>query len=195
MTRSLNVLAWLACVVYSTIPSFWLLIHPRVHFWRKRRRPYQLLLPLWSGMWLVVAAVTFRWRNLRLYSSSWTWLPAIILLALGFYLYRLARQNFTPAQLGGIPELQANHPDQRLVTTGIRARTRHPVYLGHLCEMLAWSIGSGMAVNFVLTAFAVLSGAIMLRVEDGELQQRFGAEYAAYRSRVPPLFPRWGKNS
>ena len=27
--------------------------------------------------------------------------------------------------------------DQRLVTSGIRARVRHPVYLAHLCEMLA----------------------------------------------------------
>lgn len=145
------------------------------------------------GMWLVVAAMTFGWRNVRLYDSPWTWLPALILFVLGFYLYMRARHQFTPAQLGGIAEIQANHHDQRLVTTGIRARTRHPVYLGHLCEMLAWSIGSGLVVNFALTAFAVLTGAVMIRMEDRELEQRFGAEYVAYRGRVPALFPRWRK--
>ena len=74
------------------------------------------------------------------------------------------------------------------MTSGIRGRIRHPVYLGHLCEMLAWSLGSGLAVNFLLTMFAILTGTIMIRTEDAELEQRFGAEYVAYRRRVPALF-------
>src|SRR5215471_6944187 len=118
MTQWLNSIAWLACVVHSTIPSFWLLIHPRVHYWRSRTQPYRVLVPLWMGTWLVTAALTFGWRSIRLYSSPWAWLPALILFAFGFYLYLEARHQFTPAQLGGIPEVQANHHDQRLVTSG-----------------------------------------------------------------------------
>ena len=60
--------------------------------------------------------------------------------------------------------------------------------------MLAWSIGSGLVVNFALTAFAVLTGAIMIRMEDRELEERFGAEYVAYRGHVPALIPRWRKS-
>jgi protein-S-isoprenylcysteine O-methyltransferase Ste14 len=83
--------------------------------------------------------------------------------------------------------------EQHLITSGIWARVRHPVYLGHLCEMLAWSMGTGLAVLFVLTAFAVVTGLVMIRLEDKELRTRFGAEYALYRGRVPAVLPRIGR--
>ena len=82
------------------------------------------------------------------------------------------------------------HHEQQLVTSGIRARVRHPVYLGHLCEMLAWSLGSGLAVCYGLTAFALVTGAVMIRLEDRELEQRFGEEYREYRRKVPAVLPR-----
>jgi protein-S-isoprenylcysteine O-methyltransferase Ste14 len=59
-----------------------------------------------------------------------------------------------------------------------------------LCEMLAWSVGTGLLICYVLTVFAVISGAIMVRLEDRELEQRFGEEYRAYRQRVPAILPR-----
>jgi protein-S-isoprenylcysteine O-methyltransferase Ste14 len=67
---------------------------------------------------------------------------------------------------------------------------RHPVYLGHLCEMLAWSIATGLVVCFLLTAFAVLVGAVMIQLEDAELEKRFGAAYVAYRQEVHAVVPR-----
>jgi protein-S-isoprenylcysteine O-methyltransferase Ste14 len=76
------------------------------------------------------------------------------------------------------------------VTTGIRSHVRHPVYLGHLCEMLAWSAGTGLAVCWALTAFAIVTGAVMIKMEDKELEKRFGQEYRQYRSTVPALLPR-----
>ena len=67
---------------------------------------------------------------------------------------------------------------------------RHPVYLAHLCEILAWSIGTGLAVCWGLTAFAALAGAVMIRVEDAELEKRFGDSYRTYRETVPAVLPR-----
>jgi protein-S-isoprenylcysteine O-methyltransferase Ste14 len=90
------------------------------------------------------------------------------------------------------PELQVEHREQRLVTTGIRARVRHPVYLGHLCEMLAWSVGTGLIVCWLLTGFAMITGAVMIRMEDAELEKRFGEEYLIYRNEVPAILPRLG---
>lgn len=70
MLRWLETLGWLACIVYSTIPSFWILIHSRPEYWRSRRRsPYRVLAPLWIGMWVLVAAITAPWRQVALYSS------------------------------------------------------------------------------------------------------------------------------
>ena len=72
---------------------------------------------------------------------------------------------------------------------GIRSRVRHPIYLAHFCELLGWSIGTGLAVCFSLTAFAIITGALMLHLEDRELEQRFGDEYREYRRRVPAILP------
>ncbi len=190
MEQTLRAIGWIFCVVYATIPSFWLLIHPRVEYWRSRpRSPYRILLPVWIAMWLLLAAVTAHWRDLTIYHRWWCWIPATALFGAGLVLYKFSGSGFSPAQLGGLPEILSNHRQQLLVTTGIRARVRHPVYLGHLCEMLAWSIGTGLAVCWFLTVFAIVTGAVMIRMEDKELEGRFGEEYRRYRSTVPAVLP------
>ena len=189
--RLLQTLGWLLCPIYSTIPSFWLMIHPRADYWRSRRTsPYRILIPLWIAIWTIAAAITARWRHIQLYDSSWSWVPAAALFLAGLWLYKKSGANFTPKQLGGLPELRPNHPETKLVTTGIRSRVRHPVYLAHLCEMLAWSVGTGLAVSFALTAFAVITGAVMIRKEDAELEARFGEAYRLYQKQVPAILPR-----
>lgn len=190
MSQFLNFFGWLACVIYSTIPSFWFIIHPRVEYWRSRQRsPYRVLLPYWVGLWIIMGGVTWPWHQIALYSRAWVWIPAGALFFTGFSIYKYATINFTPAQLGGLPEVHHGHGDQRLVTNGIRGRVRHPVYLGHLCEMLAWSIGTGLVVCYALTAFAIVTGAVMIRMEDAELEKRFGDAYRAYRGSVPAMLP------
>jgi protein-S-isoprenylcysteine O-methyltransferase Ste14 len=190
MLPFLRAVAWLACLVYSTIPGFWFVIHPYVGYWRTRRRnPYKVLLPLWMAMWIVMAAVTWPWHQIMLYTHPWTWAAALVLFAAGISIYIQSVRGFSPGQLGGVPELLGGHP-QRLIKTGIRSRVRHPVYLGHLCEMVAWSVGSGLLVNFVLTAFALVTGAIMIQMEDKELEERFGDDYRAYKRTVRAVLPR-----
>lgn len=190
MQNGLQTVGWLACVVYSTIPAFWLMIHPFADRWRaSRRSPYRLLVPLWMAMWVVVALITERWRQVALYQTPWAWTPAVLFFAVGLYLYSRSGKNFSPKQLGGLPEVHGSHGEQRLVTEGIRGRVRHPVYLAHLCEMLAWSLGTGLVVCWGLTAFAMVTGAVMIRMEDAELEERFGSEYTVYRGNVPAVLP------
>ncbi|HLK33878.1 MAG TPA: isoprenylcysteine carboxylmethyltransferase family protein [Terriglobales bacterium] len=189
--QALRTVGWAACCVYGTIPLFWLVIHPRVEYWRARQRsPYRVLMPLWMGMWVVAGAITYPWRHLLFYATPLTWIPAIALFACGLQLYRHSGRGFTGAQLGGRHELEPHRFEQRLVTTGIRSRVRHPVYLAHFCEMLAWSVGTGLAVVYALTGFALLTGALMTYLEERELEQRFGEEYRSYRQRVPAFLPR-----
>ncbi len=188
----LQTIAWLACVVYSTIPAFWLMIHPFADRWRAHHRsPYRWLVPLWIAMWIVLAWITLPFHRITIYHTPWTWLPALLLFALGLFLYSHSGKGFSASQLGGLPELHARHHEQRLVTGGIRSRVRHPVYLAHLCEMFAWSIGTGLAVCYGLTTLAMLTGALMIRLEDAELEQRFGAAFRAYRASVPAVLPRF----
>ncbi len=188
----LRTLGWLACVVYSTIPLFWLMVHPRAQRWRERGgSPFRVLIPAWILMWIITGAVTARWRSVTPYSTPWSWVPAVLLFAIGIYLYSRAGASFSWAQLGGLPEVRTGHCDGGLVTTGIRARVRHPVYLAHLCEMLAWSVGTGLIACWLLTVFAIITGAVMIRMEDAELEKRFGNEYREYQSAVPAVIPRF----
>ena len=190
MLAFLQTVGWLAVIVYTSIPSFWLLIHPRVKYWRSRQKsPYRLLIPVWTTMWIALGILTAPWRRILIYETGWTWIPAAFLFLLGFWLYKSSGKHFSGAQLSGAAELLPARGEQRLVISGIRNRIRHPVYLGHLCEMLAWSIGTGLAVLYALAAFATVTGAIMILLEDKELEQRFGEEYRRYRNRVPALFP------
>ncbi len=189
--RWLRIIGWLACVIYSTIPLFWLMVHPRAHRWRASdRSPFRVLVPAWIVMWIGVAVITAPWRDLAFYSLPVAWIPAALLFAAGISLYSNAGAHFSWAQLGGLPEVRAGHHDDRLVTTGIRSRVRHPVYLGHLCEMLAWSLGTGLAVCSFLTAVAIATGAVMIHMEDAELEKRFGEDFRKYRSSVPAVLPR-----
>ena len=191
----LHTAGWMACVVYCTIPSFWLVVHPYAEYWRARRRsPYRVLLPVWLGMWILVGTVTWPWRRFEIYSTPVAWAPAIVLFLIGVLLYVGGAKHFTKSQLGGRPEVENARTEQRLVTGGLRSRIRHPIYLGHFFEMLGWSIGTGLPVLFLLTAFAVVTGAIMLRQEDRELEQRFGDAYREYQRSVPAVIPQFFAN-
>jgi protein-S-isoprenylcysteine O-methyltransferase Ste14 len=182
---------WILCCIYATIPAFWLMIHPRVDFWRSRpSSPYRVLLPVWVGMWIAFAVVTAPWRNVLVYDASWTLIPAFFLFAAGIWIYRRSGSHFSLTHLSGLPELRSDRGQQSLVTSGLHNRVRHPIYLGHLCEMLAWSLGTGLVVCYGLTAFAIITGAIMIRLEDKELEQRFGQPYRDYRMQVPAVLPR-----
>src|ERR1700675_4996608 len=191
MTQWLNLCGWMACVVYSTVPSFWLLIHPCAAYWRSRQRsPYLILLPAWITMWIILGWLTSRWRHITLYTTPWTWIPAVLLFSTGLRIYSQSGKHSSPPPPSGLPEVRPNRDEQRLVTSGIRSHVRHPVYLAHLCEMLAWSLGTGLAVCYGLTTFAVVTGAVMIRLEDAELEKRFGDSYRSYRRAVPAVLPR-----
>lgn len=147
--------------------------------------------PLWLLLWLAAGALTWPWRQVTLYTTPWAWISAVVLIALGLFVYSCARKNFSANQVLGRSELEPGKHEQRLNTQGIRGRVRHPYYLGHLLELLGWTIGTGLAELWPLLAFAVITGAVMIRSEERELVARFGEEYREYRRRVPALLPRW----
>jgi protein-S-isoprenylcysteine O-methyltransferase Ste14 len=187
---ALRSVGWLASIVYATIPLYWLMIHPFAAQWRERTgSPFRVLVPAWIAIWVIFATLTWHWHDIPLYSTPWSWAPAVLLFASGIFIYRQVGASFSWSLLAGLPEISPTNQAQRLVTTGIRARVRHPIYLAHLCELLAWSVGTGLAVSWGLTAFGVVTGAVMIRLEDAELEKRFGDEYRGYRAKVPAVLP------
>ena len=190
----LDILAMLVCSVYGTIPLFWLVVHPFIDRWRKRgRRAYALILPVWGFLIVITFLIVWPHRFEHLYTNRFAWVPAVTLFYIGFSVYSEAFQNFDRAQVSGLAELEPSRHRQELDTTGIRSRVRHPIYLGHLCEILGWCLGAGLLALYGLAAFAIVTGWVMIRIEDRELEARFGESYRQYRQCVPAVIPRFNR--
>jgi protein-S-isoprenylcysteine O-methyltransferase Ste14 len=190
LRSTIDVLAMLVCSVYCTIPLFWLVLHPFIDRWRTRgRRAYALILPL-CVVFITVAFLTlWPFRFVRFYASWWAWTPALLFFAIGFSIYFAAFKSFDRVQVSGLAELEPGRHRQELVTSGIRSRVRHPIYLAHLCEVVGWCIGTGLIALYVLAGFAIAAGLLMIAIEDRELERRFGAAYQRYSEQVPAVIP------
>jgi protein-S-isoprenylcysteine O-methyltransferase Ste14 len=191
LRAAIDVFALLACSVYCTIPLFWFVVHPFIARWRRYgRRAYVWIVPLWACFIAATFLACWPFRLSHFYVSWWAWVPASLLFVLGISTYRAAFRSFDRVQVSGLAELEPERHRQALITSGIRARVRHPIYLAHLCEILGWCIGTGLVPLYGLAAFAIATGAVMLRIEDRELETRFGDAYRSYKRGVPAVIPR-----
>lgn len=183
-------IGWIIGIVYATIPSYWLLVHPHVNWWRQRGARLSRVGPFWMLLWVAMGAITWPWRLVAMYESPWAWLAGGPLILAGILIYRGARENFSFDQVLGRSELQPETHEQRLHVAGIRGRVRHPYYLGHFCELLGWTLGTGLLVLWAMFVFALVTGAFMIRAEERELVARFGESYREYQQRVPAFLPK-----
>ncbi len=182
-------LAWVLVCWYATIPSFWLIIHPVPEYWRKHASPYRVILPAWVMMIVAAAAATWRWYDVKLYDVPGAWILFFPFAAMAIVFYRGSRKHISGEQIIGKSEVQPDKHEQKLVTSGMHGHVRHPIYVGHMLMMLGWTVGSGLAACFALTAFAFVTGVVMVRLEEKELEQRFGDAYREYKKNVPMLIP------
>ncbi len=160
--------------------------------WRQHGRDaFKVLLPLWGLFIASAAALAWPLLNRTIYEKPLMLVPGAGFIALGFYVYALALPGFGKIKVSGLAELEPDRHEQSLITSGIRSRVRHPIYLGHLLEVIGWALATGSMALFALLAFALISGALMLHLEDTELETRFGEPYRAYRRTVPAIIPRF----
>ncbi|HET9574159.1 MAG TPA: isoprenylcysteine carboxylmethyltransferase family protein [Methyloceanibacter sp.] len=82
--------------------------------------------------------------------------------------------------------IRPDQPTNAIVTTGLFAHARNPVYLGGLIAILglALMLGSDWMVILIVPAVLVLHYGVVLR-EERYLEAKFGAPYLAYKQSVP----------
>jgi len=80
---------------------------------------------------------------------------------------------------------------QRLVTYGIFAWGRNPLYVGNFLIWMGFTIISGVFwfLPLAIVIFAI-EYSLIVRYEEGVLESIFGAEYLAYKQRTPRWIPR-----
>lgn len=79
----------------------------------------------------------------------------------------------------------------RLVTYGIFAWMRNPLYVGNFFAWMGFTVISGLLwfIPVAAVIFAV-EYTLIVRYEEGVLESSFGDEYLAYKARTPRWFPR-----
>ena len=86
--------------------------------------------------------------------------------------------------IGGIWQLKGVENIDRLVTTGLFLRIRHPMYVGFILWILGWSTYQGAATILALGCLGILSVIWWRRLEETALLSAHGSVYAEYRVRT-----------
>ena len=83
--------------------------------------------------------------------------------------------------------MKPHHPDDatKLVTDGIYAYTRNPMYCAILLVLLAHAIWEGRLRTLVALPGLLLTLQPQIAAEEDALTRLFGADYEEYRARVP----------
>lgn len=184
-------LAWVVAMVYAAVPVFWFLIHPLAEFWRRQKRsPYWVLLPAQGATIALGLVLTWPWHREMVYDTPYAWLAAVPFVGAAMSIFRRLKPHFTTQQMVGRNELAPERFEQRLVTTGLHARIRHPIYLAHFLMFTGWTVGSGLLVCYAMLGFALAAGTVMITLEERELERRFGDQFREYKRRVPAFVPR-----
>jgi protein-S-isoprenylcysteine O-methyltransferase Ste14 len=130
----------------------------------------------------LLAVIIFSFLIIRFYLKEdhalniWYW-TGIILLVPSVILFTIAR-----IQLGG--SFQASAAANKLVTTGIYKKIRHPVYLFGLTFLLGVIFITQVFPLLIIWAAIILMQIKRIRKEEKVLAEKFGNEYLEYKKRT-----------
>ncbi len=118
------------------------------------------------------------------WSGGWTWPLAGVLLAIGAGAGILGKRDLGAQRTPFV----APKDDGRLVTTGIYARVRHPLYLGVIALGFSWALLWRSSPALALAALQIPFLDLKARREEHSLRERY-AGYAGYALRVKRFVP------
>jgi len=139
---------------------------------------FTLIVPGTVGVYLPL--VLTRGRSPGLGVAS---LACLVLFAIALAIYLWSVWNF--ASRGRATPLPIDAP-KRLIIQGPYLYTRNPMYLALFAALLGWNLlyqGTGLLIYSL--AVAALVTLFVIGYEEPHLQREFGAEYDAYKARVP----------
>ena len=77
-----------------------------------------------------------------------------------------------------------------LITDGIFAHVRHPMYLGIILVYLGWLILTLSLLTLIPWIAVIALYSKMADYEEKQLEQKLGSRYAEYKKRVPKWIPK-----
>lgn len=128
-----------------------------------------------------------RWLPVGQFSFFGQWYLMYFLVALAMFIALVALWQFKSAKTTVNPV--ALQQTSALVTNGIYAYTRNPMYLALLLLLLSWGLYLGNAFNTLMAAgFVYYMNAFQIQPEEQVLESKFGKEYKRYLKAVRRWF-------
>lgn len=142
---------------------------------------------MWSIVIAGVAPMMVYLPDMRLLPPS---IPGFAILAAVFahWAYFFVNAILTnPAAPGSVEGVRT------LVTIGVYAMVRHPIYSSDI--FLVWATFAAFPLLKVLcsAAWVTIVLLVWMRLEETALLRKFGDDYAAYKARTPMIFPNYFK--
>ncbi len=143
--------------------------------------------------------------SLRYHEASRQGLGLILLLVCAWFTVPAGENRIVTglviAALGQVWRIYAAgviYKNKRLATTGAYSLIRHPLYFGNFLILAGFTLACGNWVVAAVVAFFLLFYyPAAIRYEDRKLQDLFGAEWQAWGTRTPAMFPthlQWRSN-
>jgi protein-S-isoprenylcysteine O-methyltransferase Ste14 len=194
-SKTVDILALAYAVVEFPVPIYWLILHPGIAFWRRvGYRSFWAALPVWVGTAVVLISLRHRLYAQRMARGPLTTVAGVALLAVAAAMeWSVHHSSFGFRKLAGLPEINPAHSGRGVTRTGIYSKLRHPRYTHLMLGFFAFALLTGAEGIFLLAIVSVLLYLIVAPLEEKELRNRYGAEYAAYAREVPRFFPRLGR--
>ena len=115
---------------------------------------------------------------------------AYVLMVDGLIIMLMAFSNYDLAEFAGISQLakQLHHPD-KLVIKGINRYVRNPLYTGIIVFIAGWFVQQPSYEYLLSMLIIYIDSYIGATLEERKLEEVFGDEYRAYKSKVRMLIP------
>jgi len=144
------------------------------------------------SLFFIGAYFTDRWLNLpKVVYMPWNLIFGLILLAPGVLFITWTYIQFFRARGTPVPI----NPPQKLITTGLYAHSRNPMLQGIFLVFFGVGVMTGsISLTFFFSPLFVLFFYFQVtKVEEKEMELKFGQAYIEYKQRVPRFFPRLPK--
>ena len=190
------VVAVLTWVGFPPAVIYWFIIHPFADRWRRIGVVPTMVIV--SVIFVAIGVVFYLIHDMVLvteFGTHWSlWVVALISYVTSVGIELQCRKHLKFRMLAGIPELEADQSERKLLNEGIYSRVRHPRYVSVTFGVLAMALFSNYLAVWVMIPTLLLALYIVAVLEERELVQSLGDRYREYQRQVPMFIPRLGRN-
>jgi protein-S-isoprenylcysteine O-methyltransferase Ste14 len=141
------------------------------------------------ALFFIGAYFTDKWLNLpAIVYQPWNLVLGLLLVVPGALAVTWTYVQFFRARGTPVPI----NPPQKLIITGLYVYSRNPMLIGIFLVFFGMGVLTGsISLTFIFSPLLVLFFYFQItKVEEKEMELKFGQDYLEYKKRVPRFFPR-----